>query len=165
MRFERLIGLGLGLGVWGCGIYSLPTVETFAGASPRGALVRARDGNWRVRATLAGGAADGRVSFVSDSMAKIGERRVRFADIAALERWTATDNGGKVVGAGVGALLGIGLGALSTSWYQFGAERQCTGGCALGHYLPAMAITALIGTVIGAAVDPPAHEWSMLWRR
>jgi hypothetical protein len=162
-RYLRAGVLGLGLG--GCGIFRVSRVEPFEGVPAREALARARNGNWRVRARAGVAQPEGRVSFLTDSTVEIGGSRVRLVELTELDRWSATDLGGKPVGAIVGGVAGVVLGSLWRSYYEYGQETWCTVGCTLRIYMPSIGVTGLPGAGIGSVVHPPAGDWVAIWKR
>lgn len=134
-------------------------------ATPRPHFENAKAGNWRLRAYVADSAIEGRVSFVQPTTARIGPHTVAFGDIIRLDRSIEKDKGGKLIGAVIGGVIGLALGSFGVQFYEYGAERDCTVKCTAEIMLPAVAFSATIGTLLGAATGPSTRAWVTVWQR
>lgn len=121
----------------------------------------ARSGNWRVRAFTGTAVHEGRVSFVRGDRMRIYNTEVMIADIDSLHRSVEIDRGGKVAGAFLGGVVGAVVGYMALGFCGYGGGRCNT----LTIMLPTIGTAAILGTLIGTAVDPPQRRWRTVWKR
>jgi hypothetical protein len=122
----------------------------------RPVLQRAQVNNWYVRIRLDADSVQGRVRFLRDSVATVGQSRVHFRDVQLLER--RARQGGVTTGSAVaGGLL---FGSVT---YLLGSSLCECSPTPLSYALPGLMLGAVAGGMFGHATDPGSIIWLPVW--
>lgn len=164
MKFHQLLVVLIGLCSGGCGVLRVAPTPDLSGYTAHDVLLRARQQNWHLRVSADSAQLRGRVNLVTRDSVRLGTQAAAIGDVTTVERFAPIDVGGTRTGVVIGGVAGLVLGYLGREFWEYGNEQSCDAGCNLKIFAPSVAISALLGALIGSLVDPPARAWSTVWK-